>query len=241
MGDPFFVSQKRRIASFLRAVNKGTSTTETSLHPLIWQPWHTPHPPPLLTSGPTEPDGFLWACPPTSPHSAGLASPDVLYGTKLDPPTHPECLSRACPQWRFFPPDKGPNHKCSLCRRLRHSAPPCPTHPLFAPPCCQSTVGWFTLLGTRPCLPFMAHDLREPYEHIRWNASMHQFTDQTRVLNLTVTADSSMNNPQPYQTCNNIDTDADAVDDTDSDTFNDEFHSINDFVTTHVDAWQKST
>jgi hypothetical protein len=86
MVKPFFPPQKRRIASFLQAVNVGISSLPPSLTPLGWN--NTTD----RVSKAISDDGtrLSWSCPVVSPHSAGLECPVFLYGAKTVPPTRAE-------------------------------------------------------------------------------------------------------------------------------------------------------
>jgi hypothetical protein len=148
--NPLFRPKQGRIANFLQAMNGGISTNDTSLHLL---PWRTPQQNASPLDGLTTTLSHLWTCTPISPCSADLACPAVLYGEKIVPPTRLERLRATRPRRCSFPPGKGPNHQCSVCRCSQRSAPPCPVHPSFAPPCKRSTVSWLTLLN-RPYICF---------------------------------------------------------------------------------------
>jgi hypothetical protein len=132
MVEPSFQTEKRTIRHFFEAMNGGISTNNTSLNLL---PWRTPRQTTAPSDGLTTLPNHLWTCPPTSPCSAGLVCPVMLYEEKITPPTCRECLQATRPQQRSFPPGKGPNHRRSVHRNLQQSAPSYSARPSFAPQC----------------------------------------------------------------------------------------------------------
>ncbi len=116
---PFF-HHKRRIASFLQAVNMGISTTSTTLVTLRWNTPIDTVPDKAASNNGTH----LWPCPPVSPRSASIACPVLLNGAKTIPPTRAERQQETTTQWRHHKTGSGPNH-CRLRRRyLRRDPPP---------------------------------------------------------------------------------------------------------------------
>jgi hypothetical protein len=137
--NPLFRPKKGRFAIFFEATNGGISTNNTSLHLL---PWRTPRWTTAPSDGLTTLPNHLWTCPPTSPCSAGLVCPVMLYEEKITSPMRHECLQATRPQQHSFPPGKEPNHRQSARRNLQRSAPSYSACPSFAPQRKRGTLGW---------------------------------------------------------------------------------------------------
>jgi hypothetical protein len=117
---PFFPPQKRHIASFLQAVNKGISTTPPTL---ITLRRNTPS---IVTLPITAlPNDVLltWSCPLVSPCHTGALCPFLLYGSKTIPPTRLECKQLTMTRHRHHKSGSGPNHRRSRRRHLQRSPP----------------------------------------------------------------------------------------------------------------------
>ncbi len=117
---PFFPPQRRCIASFLKVVDVGISTTPTTLVTLQRNtPINT------IPNKVASDDGtHLWPCPPVSPRSTGIACPILLYGAKMVPPTRAECQQETTTRQRHHKTGSGPNHCCSQRCHLRRNPPP---------------------------------------------------------------------------------------------------------------------
>jgi hypothetical protein len=177
MVEPFFSPQQRRIAVFLRTINRGTGTAPPSLVPLGGR---------KPRRSKSADDGIPpWACPAVSPRSAGLACPVSLYGAKTIPPTRAERGEEPAIRRRRHAAGSGPNYRRSRQRIRRRNPPPAtPMQALFTWPRCLRRLSDWAFLNPNHALPMTDSD-DDKDDHIFVSEVSHEPRDDVDIASPT--------------------------------------------------------